>query len=55
MQDKKKKEKLQEKFNNVSEDDKEKAFNEALGIDLVQTKSKINLKSKIKGNMKKLK
>jgi len=39
MEEKRKKEALQEKFRQVSDEDKEKAFNDALGIDLVQTKS----------------
>lgn len=52
MEEKKKKEQLQEKFRSVSDEDKEKAFNDALGIDLVQTKAFVNIKSKLKNNLK---
>ena len=55
MEEKKKKEELQEKFRQVSDEDKEKAFNDALGIDLVQTKSQVNIKAKLGSNLKKLK
>ena len=49
---KKKKEQLQEKYRATSDEDKEKAFNDALGIDLVQTKSSVNIKAKLGKKLK---